>query len=270
MDFAELVNKWVIDGFKPYNFKKIDIELTGSTDVGDGYLGGLCFAKVYGETTDGRKEEFNVAFKYGKDSPELRKRLSIDNSFQNEICVYSTLVPLWKEMEKAYGFSEIDGFLVKCFNTLLYDNQEVILLEDLNFFGYELYDRLKPFNIDHLKLTFEKYGKFHAFGMAYREKYPEEFNKLKLTLKSRAKKTLPFFTEIFDCSQDILYSVLEEKDELKLLDLLRKDLPDGFASKYSEFCQIDEPSSVIIHSDSWNNNFMFKYEVSNKLSTNDY
>lgn len=267
---AELVQRWIIDGFKPYNFEKINIELSGSTGAGDGYLGGFCFAKVHGETNDGRKEEFNVALKYGKDSPELREKLSISNSFQNEIFLYATLVPIWKDMEKTNNFSEIDGFIVKCFNTLLYDNQEVLLLADLKSLGYELHDRLKPFNIHHLKLTFEKYGKFHAFGLAYREKCPKEFNELRLTLKARMKETFPFFKKIIDISQDISYSVLEANGELKLLDLLKKEMPEGFTSKFIEFCQIDESNSVIIHSDSWNNNFMFKYEVSSKTFKNNF
>lgn len=264
------VKKWIIDGFEPYKFETIDIELCGSSDVGDGYVGGICFAKVSGQTKDGRKEEFNVALKYGKDSIQLREIFPIREVFKNEIFIYATLVPIYREMEKAHNFSEIDSFMAKCFNTLLYDNQEVLLLQNLKYLGYVLHDRLKPLNIDHLNLTLEKYGKLHALGLAYREMYPEDFNKMRITLKSRMQTSMSLFTEVFDITQATLYAVLEEKGELKLLERLREEAPEGFPSKFAELCQIDEPNSIIIHGDSWNNNFMFKYDVSSKIVRNTF
>lgn len=262
MAFEKSIKKWIVDGFQPYKFEKIDIELSGSSDVGDGYVGGIFFAKVSGQTKDGRYKKFNVALKYGKDSVQMREVFPVTEVFKNEIFVYSTLVPIFRELEKANNFKEVDKFMVKCFNTLLYDNQEVLLLENLKSLGYVLYDRLKPLNIDHLNLTLEMYGKFHALGLAYREKNPEDFNKMRITLKSRIKASMPLLTEVFDIAQDTLYAVLEAKGEVKLLDRLREEAPEGFTSKYDELSQIDEPNSTIIHGDCWNNNYMFKYDVS--------
>lgn len=269
MAFQELVNKWISDGFRSYNFEKIDAVLSGSGNVGDGYFGGISFVKVCGESKNGRKEEFNVALKYGKDSPELRDKFPITDTFKNEIFIYATLVPIYREMEKANNFNELDSFMVKCFNTLLYDNQEVLLLEDLKSLGYELHDILKPFNIDHLKLTFEKYGKLHAFGLAYRETHSEEYNKMRLTLKSRKIATLSFYNVLFDVCEDTVNSVLKAEGK-DFLNSLRQDAPEGFRNKFSEFCHLDEPNSVIIHGDSWRNNFMFKYEVSSFNWRNSY
>jgi len=77
---AELVQRWIIDGFKPYKFEKINIELSGSTGAGNGYLGDIIFATVH-FAKNGENAVLDIVVKSGKISASLREKFPVQVAF---------------------------------------------------------------------------------------------------------------------------------------------------------------------------------------------
>lgn len=262
MSIANIVNQWISDGLKPYNYTSIKVELTGLSEVGDGYVGDIAFSKVHAIKSDGTNEELHIVVKYSKSDPVKRKEFPVAPLFRSEIFIYGTLIPLYKNLEKFANLDLLDDFLPKCFSTYEYENQEILLLENLQI-GYQLHDRMTPFDADHLKLSFKNYGVWHAFSIAYRQKYPNEFQKAKEDLQSHLAALQPLFEPLFLTSEENVYAILEEAGEADLVDQLKKEVPSSF---FLKFVDLDRSSanaahSVIVHGDGWNNNHMFKYKV---------
>lgn len=262
MSIASIVNQWISNGLKPYNYKNIEVELTGLSEVGDGYVGDIAFSKVHALKSDGTKEVLNIVVKYSKSDPVKRKEFPVAALFQSEIFIYGTLIPLYKNFENNAKLDVLDNFLPKCYSTYEYENQEIILLENLQV-GFEIHDRMTPLDMDHVKITFKNYGVWHAFSIAYREKYPKEFQKAKTNLQSPLAALQPLFEPLFLTSEENVYAVLKEAGEADLVAQLKKEVSSSFFLKTIELDHLtaNETNNVIVHGDGWNNNFMFKYEV---------
>lgn len=255
------LQKWVTEGFTSYNFETVTLDVTGSSTVGDGFLGGVAFGKVIG-LKNKEKVEIDVVIKFGKKA--ARDKIPVKGIFENEICFYSYIVPMFKKLEQKCNLNVLDTFLPKCYNTLLLEDQEVITMENLKSAGYELYDKFKPLNYEHLQLNFEKYGQLHAFSIAYKRTDPEQYRKM---LAQVASNTAPrdFFAQLqglFQNAEKTVFSILEKEGEMELLKKLIKLTPKGFSKKHFESTEIIVEKSVICHGDSWNNNYMYKYTVS--------
>lgn len=261
IDLELELQKWVNEGFKSYNFETVTLDVTGSSTVGDGFLGGVAFGKVIGQKNK-KKVEYDVVIKFGKKA--ARDKIPVKGIFENEICFYSYIVPMFKKFEQKCNINVLDTFLPKCYNTLLLKDQEVITLENLKAGGYELYDKYKPLNFEHLKLNFEKYGQVHAFSMAFKRKNPEQYQKMLAQIASNSgpKQFFPEIHSLFENAEKTVYSILENEGEMELVNKLKKLTPKGFPKKHLESMEVKVEKSVICHGDSWNNNYMYKYTVS--------
>lgn len=262
MSIASFVNQWIRDGLKPYNYKSIDVELTGLSEVGDGYVGDIAFSKVHALKSDGTKEVLNIVVKYSTSDLIKRKEFPVAALFQSEIFIYGTLIPLYKNFEKNAKLDLLDDFLPKCFSTYEYENQEILLLENLQV-EFEIHDRMTPLDVDHLKITYKNYGVWHAFSIAYRQKYPKEFQRAKDNFQSHLAALQPLFEPLFLTAEENVYAILEEAGEADLVAQLKKEVSSSFFLKNIDLngLSANEANNVIVHGDGWNNNFMFKYKV---------
>ncbi|KAJ8957795.1 hypothetical protein NQ314_006470 [Rhamnusium bicolor] len=165
------------------------------------------------------------------------------------------------EGEKLRNY-EFNITVPKCYKTLISDNMEVLVLDNLKKCGYELYDRKKSFNVHHLKAILKEYGKFHALSFALRNQRLEVFNIL-----------TTFETDVFKgfLEADMIkrslrkavinaLNILKERRDLNLMKKFKKLLKKDTADMLLDLVSEKEPQSVILHGDCWNNNFMFKYQ----------
>lgn len=261
------LQKWVSEGFKSYNFETVKLDVTGSSTLGDGFLGGVAFGKVIG-VKNKEKVEIDVVIKFGKKA--ARDKIPVKGIFENEICFYSYIVPMYKKLEQKCNLNILDTFLPKCYNTLLLEDQEVITLENLKAAGYKLYDKFKPLNFEHLKLNFEKYGQMHAFSMAMKKKDSEQYEKILAQIASNTgpKKLFGEIRNLFENTENTVFSILKNEGEIELMNKLKKLTPKGFPDKHFESTELKVKKSVICHGDSWNNNYMYKYTVSIDIKVN--
>ncbi|XP_066154259.1 uncharacterized protein [Euwallacea fornicatus] len=146
------------------------------------------------------------------------------------------------------------------------ENEEVLVLQNAKAIGYELHDRFQPLNFNHLKLTFENYGRWHAFGIAYRDQHPEEFRKRFSDLECVIIALLPTLKSVIDNSEQTLYAVLDEQGELDLKKRFKGLLKGSIYESILYYNSKREENCIVLHGDCWNNNFMFKYTDDDKTT----
>lgn len=183
--------------------------------------------------------------------------------FVIEIKFYDTVWPLLKKIHKNVSGKELN-FIANCFGTSN-TGRKRILLENINPYGFHLYDATKPFDDEHFKIIFKTYGIFHAVSMALKEQDREQYN---LLVNPQFN---PFMTAPYDgdCyfSKDFVKKIQEMKaffdpvEERHLLEKLSM-CEDSGVSRLREVVHQDFPNGALIHGDCWSNNLMFKYDVS--------
>lgn len=255
------IKNWVLEILSHQNYDTGEVKITGSSEKGEGYLGDITFAKVF-YTKNGGISVLDVVVKSGKQSKSLRKKLPLRMVFEREVFVYDTIVPLYQRLESEYRLEYLNQFFPKVYGTILRDGEEILLLENLKAAGYQLNNRLQTLNINHLNLTLTNYGKFHALGFAYKHKNPVEFQEKVVNLPCVVKDFLTGFSVVFDVGEKTMLTVLEEAGELDLAAKLRAKVPSGFVRAFSKILEVREENCTFIHGDCWNNNYMFKYNVS--------
>ncbi|KAG8362538.1 EcKinase 6 [Fopius arisanus] len=208
---------------------------------------------------DGKTEELHLVGKLLPSNPQVRAMLDFSVTFKKETFMYSKLLPYYRKLEIENGVDEAFNFAPKCYGSRLglgsagnFDDNALLLLENLKPQGYYCVDRRTGCSLPHARIAVNALANFHALGMATKENDPEFFETLKIEAKS-----------------------LDIGDPEKWKELARqrfKDIDDDpEVKKYYKSCETmsmavfekwmappEEPWASITHSDFWTNNFMFR------------
>ncbi|EFN78710.1 uncharacterized protein LOC105188476 [Harpegnathos saltator] len=197
--------------------------------------------------------------------PTIYQRNIFDSpyTFRKEIFMYENIIPNYNQMERESGVKENQLFniLPKYYQSRMsldpkvdFDDDAVILMENLTARGYYIGDRTKGYDLEHSKVAIRAMARFHALGMATKEKRPEYFEELK-----KRAKCLEFDTRDFkEIHMQILNKMQEDPVINVHIDRCTAVLSTAVDDTNSLFTAIpDEPWSSIIHSDFWVNNIMF-------------
>lgn len=253
------LNIWISDFVKQRRFSKYELELTGHSAKGDGYLGEVTFVKLL--TKNGGKDEktYNLVIKSAKKGDQIRKQTPLKEVFEREMFMYQQIFPAFKAFQLEQKVQDIFQKFAKCYSVSKENHQEAIILQNLKCLGYEVYDRKKPQNLDHVMFVFDCYGKFHALSLGMKLLQPDLYRKLTCKMTDLLAKfvvqagMVKHVTEGYHKAINLLdhFSVnkLPELDEAAVKNILYK-------SQHPE-----DGLSVILHGDCWNNNMMFKYQV---------
>jgi thiamine kinase-like enzyme len=255
------IKSWLEMVLKKENLINISVNILGTSEKGDGYMGDIIFVFVSGVREDGFTKEYNLALKCSKRSPALRNSLSIMHIYLNEIFVYNEIFPNFIKFQRSKGIREVFDSFPKCYGMFRGEDVEVLVLEDLKKSGYELWPRKEPLKRKHIDLVVNEYGKFHAISVVMKEQQPDKFQAMVHVLEENLMKLSGAgdMGMVFKSAVDEVY------------DLLKNDLDEDVMERWKNFAEqinhlFNEMSKnikglrVIIHGDSWNNNFMFKYE----------
>ncbi|KAJ8957796.1 hypothetical protein NQ314_006471 [Rhamnusium bicolor] len=215
---------WVEKSLDNTKLKNYEIGLEGKSDKGDGYAGEIVFVSVNGVSKENKKKTLHWVIKHAKRNDHLRKTVPMKEAFDNEIYVYNEVFPTFKQFQIEKNILDVFESVPKCYKTLIFDDMEVLVLDNLKKRGYELHDKKTPFNICHLKTVLKEYGKLHALSFALRDQRNEDFSKLtesgidvfKLFVESES------VYESFKKSVDQALNILEENNEFDLMRNLKK------------------------------------------------
>lgn len=255
---SDRADKWIKEILSKQKYDITEVKITGSSEKGEGYMGDIIFATVH-FAKNGENGVLDIVVKSGKISASLREKFPVQVAFEREVFMYTYIISIFQSLETECQVDYLSKFLPKTYGTLLRDGEEVVILQNLKAAGYELHDRFQPLNIDHLKLTLDNYGKFHALGMAFKHKNPAVFQDKIASLPCLAKGFLEGMVNLLQVAEKTMLSILEEAEESYLTEKLRKMFPNGYLKEYKEILDVGEENCTLIHGDCWNNNYMFKY-----------
>ncbi|XP_050513265.1 uncharacterized protein LOC126888880 isoform X2 [Diabrotica virgifera virgifera] len=121
-------------------------------------------------------DKLSIFIKRALVDSEIRKLLPIRGFFINENNFYDQVWPNLEKFQESYGRKILFRKIPRCYLTTSKENAETIVLEKLSRFRAN--DLTELFTIEQLLLIFQEYGRFHALSFAYKEKRPEEYQKL--------------------------------------------------------------------------------------------
>lgn len=260
---SDVISREILETLKNVvkeSIENFEVTLHDGNKKGEGFLGKIIFVSLRNKKHD---QEFHFIVKQAFTNRSVREMHPIRSVYINEIYFYSQIWPqlnkFQEKIDPKYQFQK----LPKCFAAVDEENSEKLLLENLKFHNFEIYDKRKPFNKEHVELIFKEYGKLHAPSFAYKSLYPKSYVRL-------VEGTTNTFSDIG--SRDYFQKGNVATHEACLNNLL-PGMDDAVIEKYKHYPKIcnklffesincDTKYTVIIHGDCWSNNMMFKYNVS--------
>lgn len=248
------------EGFTNFSF-----DVSTGSNHGDGFLAVIKRVVVSG-FRNGKEDKLILICKVMPTSQARREQFNSDAVFIREAFMYSQVLPTFAEFQKEKGLTIKESFCEypKCYGTL--DDKEndrfVIVMEDLKDLKYQMYDKFRPTDFNHVKLFAQSLGKFHAVSFALKDQRPEvfaRFTNLKdvflQQLEDKPEVMGPMFTYFFD--KTIAAFNPEEEAEIKALTKMKENVMDELMKTGSG--ENSEPFSIVNHGDCWNNNMMYLY-----------
>lgn len=273
------LNKWIFECLKNENIENYTIEVLGTTKKGDGNTGDITFVRVKGNGKSKNYEsvgnanqdnlvEIELAFK------SSRKHMTSDallaEAYERENLVYKTIFPKFykfhteKNIDTNKSLQSYFDFIPKCYKVLKFEDINILCLENLKTKGFLLHSRNEPMNSEHIRRGLQNYAKLHAVSLAMRDQDRAGFTQLTQNMKPHMMisfvvlehwKTM--VTKLFNKT----FSLVNELDK-ELCSKLEKIFESGIDKVIKETLEKNVEEEVILHSDCWNNNYMFKYQVS--------
>lgn len=240
------------------------------TDPGENF-GSLIFAINLEIVKDQIKEELHVVAKLPPPSIYLIKLFNSPFSFKKELSFYRDLTPAFLQLQRENGIKdpEISWIGPKYYGGRCglidnqFDTQASIVLENLNYSGFKMIDRLTGLTRSQTEYAIKKLAKLHAIAIAMREQKPKVFNNLVLpALENVANEHAK------ECVMDMikksvmdLGEIPEAKPYMHMVNWTIEQAPKIEAEMIR-----DEKWCTFVHNDFWVNNMMFKFdEINNNI-----
>ncbi|KAF5269655.1 hypothetical protein FQR65_LT05995 [Abscondita terminalis] len=135
--------------------------------------------------------------------------------------------------------------------------KQMLVLEDLSALNYKMCNRQKGLDLNHCLLTIKKLAYLHAASLAIYEENPEVIS----TCRNFQKTSL--YNSFFEVSfQETIKACRREPSLQKFV----KNIKREFLEKYVTARKPDPNLNVLIHSDFWCNNFLFRYNDDESLN----
>lgn len=143
-------------------------------------------------------------------------------------------------------------------------------MENLKQQNFQIHDKTKPLDWQHMQLVFTSCAIFHAISYAFGEMHPAEFSRFKDLTNKRAmsfsdnlkkSETHVEFLNKIKANVENTVRLFDENDNVDMINQFvefarKSDVIFFDLTKYSG----DMP--VLLHGDFWSNNTMFKFDVS--------
>ncbi|CAG9797850.1 unnamed protein product [Chironomus riparius] len=136
--------------------------------------------------------------------------------------------------------------------------RDALILENLSVKGFIMADRTFGLDMKHLKLALEKLARFHAASVCCMEKNPQIFKKYDVGMFSRKTSA---FHDFFSSNMEVLIEEVSTWEGYEMYSEKLKKLRNFMYEKAFR-CSDNDPGDlkVLVHSDLWSNNLMFKYD----------
>lgn len=236
-----------------------DIEYTSEygTDDIDNFMFGIFKVELRGYQDD-QKVHYKIILKWHPD-PKMRKLFR--DLYLREYTFYQYIVPELLDIQRCFNI--IEGLKTKfsnCFYASAEYNKETIAFHSITDDGFRMLDRFQETDVAHASLVVKNLAKLHALSFVLEKVKPTVFEELKTRCHTdvqysdlnRVSKSMECY---YKASVNVVFDpVVREK--------LRALLP-RFLQVLNR-CTMPVPYSVICHGDCWNNNILYRHQVSDK------
>lgn len=250
-DFLEIIYK-VAD-----KLRLKDIEYTseyGTEDI-DNFMFGIFRVKLRGYQ-DEQKVHYNIVLKW---HPDTKMRTPFRDLYLREYTFYQYIVPELLDIQRRFNI--IEGLKTK-FSNCVYASaeykKETVAFHSITDEGFRMLDRFHKTDLAHASLVVKNLAKLHALSFALEKMKPTVFEEIKSRCctdvqysdPDRVSKSMECY---YKASVNVVFDpVAREK--------LRTLLPTFL--QVLKKCTMPVPYSVICHGDCWNNNILYKHQVS--------
>lgn len=250
---------------KEKGFKDFTITIAPGSNHADGFMGIISRITINGKTENNDPIELSLIAKLPANSEIRREQFGSDAVFEREILAYTKYLETIKEFQESKGLTAENGFVTypKCYGTIFEPESKnyAIILEDLKVQKYELLDKFKTIDLDHVVLVLKEMAKMHGISYALRDQRPDEFNQYAnlsdLMVSTMSTEQMDMYRKAI-CDKAI--NTLDKNHDAEIIDKMTsirddylKHLDDCSKSGLGEF-------AIIGHGDCWNNNMMFYYD----------
>ncbi|XP_065163556.1 uncharacterized protein [Atheta coriaria] len=245
--------------FQDLNITAKDMEISLGAEKGDGYLSFLTRVDV--TTEDGK--ELHVVIKCAPRSEAVRKFVPIHDAYMREIHIYEVIMPEFERFQREHGVPHPFNNIPKCLKTQSTEGKELLVLENIRTKGFQLWNRMKPMDLQHIELVFKTYGKLHAISYAMQQQEPEVYDKFTDNLFEI------FSPDKFDPGMAAMIQLLSTKlqetfendaEHTEIYEKLTRFKDGGLMEFWKSIGTNLGNHPVLRHGDCWVNNMMFKYE----------
>lgn len=251
--------------FSPKDLKVFQAEVKAATVPGDNYASRIFRCKLTVKIgRDEAKENAKTMSVLVKiiSSGVLGEALKKFLAFEKESEMLSKTVPaLTSILRKAYPEQPNMGAACYYFQG---PPNHLIVMEDLKVNNFQTASRFEGLDLNHSTLVLESLGKFHAASLLLKENDPNALKSFTNSIWSGSNSDMMkqfLCTTIKFISEDIVTWKNYEKTEHYSQKF--RNLGTDVVERILNLMKInDDKLNVLLHGDSWVNNFMFRYDSS--------
>ncbi|EDW84830.1 uncharacterized protein Dwil_GK14333 [Drosophila willistoni] len=269
------IPKWINeDYFRPIvekdvsNFASIvNFTPVAATQPGENYTSIMVRVYVDVLLKDGSQEQVSYILKTMLESSVGSEMVNDMGLFPKEKKMYEVHIPQFMKLYKEAGVDNIE-LAPKCVHIEETPERTTLVLEDLTRQGFKNVDRLKGFDMPHIRRVLHKLAEFHAASARNFElngPYDEIFLSSIYTEKSK-----PIFINIGKMRTPQFHAAIrswnipEEDAERYIKQMSTEEAAFEGAIKVAK---VDENEfNVLNHGDSWSNNYMFNYKANREIN----
>ncbi|KAG5685050.1 hypothetical protein PVAND_014252 [Polypedilum vanderplanki] len=229
------------------NFEVNDFSIGSGSAMGENFAGVIHRVKI-NYTMSGIKKEASFILKTSPQAGAVAELLENLNVYEGEVYMYHKI---HNECE-----SLLSGF--KMAPSIIYADENALVLEDLTTINYVLANRKERFNLTKSKLVLEKIAKFHAITAKMYENKPDSIVHMASAYDEETPLTF-FLGASFQESMETISSTTELQQYLPKLENF--DIVQEEKNIYTRVN--NDRFRVLNHGDLWINNIFFKYDELN-------
>lgn len=247
-------------------YRNNSIKMSRGTSVGDNYLAVITLIDINAIDAECKPAKLHWIAKTAHQSKQFREYVKLEFVYNREVYMYREILPTFEKLQKkTIAEPQLFKSYPRFITSSLEEFHETVIMENLKAKGYIMKNRREPLDYNHTKYVITHYAKFHALSYALREQDPEKFEKIAKNIESHffddynKESMQTTFASI--CGRAFKAFTEDDEKELALLRHLEEHAYEvlTFSCKGSEAGKY----AVFLHGDSWINNMLFKYDVSN-------